>query len=205
MSIQKMTNATKVRARPGFTLTELLVGLVLSTLILSVLFGAIIAGQRNYTTQRAYRNTEEALRTAEQTLRVVLASALADPGETNTALLDPDILTAGSTFTSLRVKSDFNPPDRDFNDGLEDISVKVVADTLLVKWTVAGSFQPVGYPIRALTFEYFDQNRTPITTEAGVADARSVRFTITAPGPPGTTTLSSRQTWVFLRNRRPTS
>ncbi|MGH7449046.1 MAG: hypothetical protein ACREK1_00820 [Longimicrobiales bacterium] len=190
-----------LRPRPGYSLVEMSISLTLSALVVAVLFGTIANMQKAYRGQRDTRASEEAMRTAEQVLRTVLQSAGADPRATGQGLLHPDPMGANG-FDDLRVKSDINPPDGLFTGDLEDVTVRVQADTLMMKWTSTGSFQPLAYPIRALLFEYFDTVNAPLTTIADVANATSVRITISAPENPVSNILRSRQAWIFLQNRR---
>jgi prepilin-type N-terminal cleavage/methylation domain-containing protein len=197
----QQNSALRLSPREGFTLVEMVIALTISSLIIAIFFGTIANMQKQYRGQRDTRMAEESLRTAEQVLRTVLQTAAADPRSTGQALIDPDIMANGG-FNDIRVKSDFNPPDGDFNDELEDVRVKVSADTMFVQWNAAGSYQPLVYPVRSLTFEYFDNAGTPLTTAAAAANAKSVRFTISAPESPVSNILRSRETWVFLQNRR---
>lgn len=190
-----------LRPREGFTLIEMVIALTISSLIIAVFFGTIANMQKQYRGQRDTRMAEESLRMAEQVLRTVLQTAAADPRSTGAALIDPDIMANGG-FNDIRVKSDFNPPDGDFLDELEDVRVRVAADTMFVQWNSAGSYQPLVYPVRSLTFEYFDNAGNALTTVAAAANAKSVRFTIAAPESPVSNVLRSRRTWVFLQNRR---
>lgn len=195
------TTATQLSSRPGFSLVEMVIALTVSSLVIAGFFGAIANMQKQYRGQRDTRMAEESLRMAEQVLRTVLQTAAADPRSTGQALIDPDPLAHGA-FDNIRVKSDFNPPDGDFTDELEDVYVKVEADTMFVQWIAGGSYQPLVYPLRALTFEYFDAAGTPLTTAGAAATAKSVRFTMSAPESPVSNILRSRETWVFLQNRR---
>ena len=192
----------QLKARGGFSLVEMVIALTISSLVIAAFFGAIANMQKQYRGQRDTRMAEESLRTAEQVLRTILQTAAADPMLTGQTLLDPDPMGNGTQFDDLRVKSDFNPPDGDFLDPLEDVRVRVQADTMLVQWSSSGSYQPLVYPVRSITFEYFDGAGTPLTTAATAANAKSVRFTISAPESPVSNILRSRQSWVFLQNRR---
>ena len=100
------------------------------------------------------------------------------------------------------VRSDFNPADAVLDDMLEDVSFRVLSDTLQVRWIAGGSFQALAYPVRSISFEYFDQAFAPLTTTATAANAIAVRFTISAPENPKSAIVRSRQTWVYLQNRR---
>lgn len=192
----------QLKVREGFSLVEMVIALTISSLVIATFFGTIANLQKQYRGQRDTRMAEESLRMAEQVLRTMLQTAAADPMLTGGALLDPDPMGNGAQFDDLRVKSDFNPPDGDFDDALEDIRVRVQADTMMVQWSNTGSYQPLVYPVRSLVFEYFDAAGTPLTTAAAAANAKSVRFTISAPESPVSNILRSRQSWVFLQNRR---
>lgn len=192
----------QLKARDGFSLVEMVIALTISSLVIAAFFGAIANMQKQYRGQRDTRMAEESLRTAEQVLRTILQTAAADPMLTGQTLLDPDPMGNGTQFDDLRVKSDFNPPDGDFLDPLEDVRVRVQADTMLVQWSSSGSYRPLVYPVRSITFEYFDAAGAPLTTAATAAAAKSVRFTISAPESPVSNILRSRQSWVFLQNRR---
>lgn len=192
---------TKLRARPGFSIVEMLIAMTVSTVAVAAFFGTITNMYQQHRNQRDWLMAEDALRNAEHVLRSVLQTAGADPLSTGLALLHPDPLGHG-TFDNVRVKSDFNPADGDFNDELEDVVVKVVSDTLLVQWQVGGGFSPLAYPVQAVTFEYIDNVGTPLTTVAATAGAIATRFTITVPESPISTSMRSRRTWVFLMNRQ---
>ena len=187
--------------RPGFSLVEMLISLSVGGLVVAALFGTLVNMQRQYRGQRDSRRAEDGMRAAEQVLRTALQGAAADPLGSGLTSLDPGTLTNGK-FTTIRIRSDFHPADGNIDGELEDISVKVESDTLLVRWTAAGSWQALAYPVRAVTFEYFDQGLNPLTTAATAPGAVAVRFTVSAPENPKSTTLRSRQTWVYLQNRR---
>ena len=194
-----------LRARPGLSLAEMLVSVTLTALLASVFFGTIATLQKQYRGQREMRMGEDALRTAELVLRNVLQSAGADPRDTGSSLFDPD--TLGTGFNNLHVKSDLQQdtvaPDGLFTGDLEDVLVRVVSDTLKVRFKSTGSLQALAYPIRALTFEYFDEGGNALTTKASImSSATGVRFTISAPIDPVSTIVMKRQTWVYLENRR---
>jgi type II secretory pathway pseudopilin PulG len=194
-----------LRARAGHSLAELVVSIALTALLASIFFGTIANLQKQYRGQRETRTAEEALRTAELILRQILQAAGSDPLATGNALLDPD--TLGTGFNNLHIKSDLQQdtlvPDGAFTGDLEDVLVRVVSDTLQVRFKSTGSLQTLAYPIRSLTFQWYDQIGTPLTTKASViSSATGVRFTIAAPVAAGSTTLIVRQTWVFLENRR---
>jgi prepilin-type N-terminal cleavage/methylation domain-containing protein len=191
----------RLRPRPGFTLIELLVTLVLTSVLATIMFGTLGSAQRQYRGQRETRAAEQSIRAAEQALRLVLQAASADPYGTGRALLDPDPLNTGQ-FNNVRVRADYNPADGAFTGELEDVIIRVVADTLQVRWSASGAYQPLAYPVRSLTFSYFDNAGTALTTKVTAAKAAAVRVRIAAPVEPGSNTLFRRDTWIYVRNHR---
>jgi prepilin-type N-terminal cleavage/methylation domain-containing protein len=196
-----LRRALRLQARRGFSIVEMIISLSVGSIVAAAIFGTIAIMQRQYRTQRETRTVEDGMRVAEQMLRTVLQGAGADPRSIGVTALDPLTLTAGKG-NQIRVRSDFNPANAAVTDTLEDVSVRVVADTLQVRWIAGGLFQALAYPVRSISFEYFDQAFTPLTTTATAANAIAVRFTINAPENPKSSIVRSRQTWVYLQNRR---
>jgi prepilin-type N-terminal cleavage/methylation domain-containing protein len=192
----------RLKPQPGFTLVEMMVSLTMSGLLIVMFFGTVASTQRQYRVQRDTRMAEESLRTADMVLRTILQNAGADPLQTGQARIRVDTLGTGA-FDNLAIRSDFNPPNGSFNDPLEAVTVRVLADTLQVKWSTNGDYQALAYPVHSVTFEFFSAAGTPLTTAGDVqTGANSVRYIIRAPARPGSTTLRSRQSWIFLQNRR---
>jgi prepilin-type N-terminal cleavage/methylation domain-containing protein len=190
-----------LRARPGFTLVETLISLTISSVMLALFFGTVGRVQRQSRVQYDMQSAEESLRASEMVLRTILQNAGADPYMTGMGRIRPDTLGTGA-FNNLAIRSDFNPPNGNFNDMLEGVVIRVLADTLQVKWSASGAYQALAHPVHSVMFEFFDSAGTSLTTAAAVhSHAKSVRFTIRARQP-GSTALRSRQTWVFLQNRR---
>jgi prepilin-type N-terminal cleavage/methylation domain-containing protein len=186
--------------RRGFSLVEMLLSLAVLGVILTAVFSVLAQTQQDYTHQREHIRSQDNLRMADAIIRTVLRSALADPRPTKQTLLDPD---PGNTnrWDNIRVKADFNPADGDFLDPLEDVQMRVVADSLMVRLQQGGAFTVYAYPVSALNFEYYRSNGTQITTETDVAYARRIKYTVTSPNPAARDTVR-RTTWVYLRNRR---
>ncbi len=184
----------------GFSLLELVVSVLLLGLILGSLFSAVISVQQSFTRQQATLRSQEALRAGEMIIANILRTARADPNDTGLGLLDPDPLTVGD-YRYLRTRADFNPPDRDFNDPLEDVTVGVSNDTLYVRWQSGGGIQPLAYPVDSLLFEYFNDAGTALTTNAQVSGATKVRLTLVAAEDPLSGSVERRVSWIYLRNR----
>ena len=181
----------------GFTILELIVSMSLLSIVLAGFFGAILTTQRMYTDQLAIARGEEAIRAAEFAIGVVLRAAGADPLRTGTPGLDPDPLGHGR-FDNVRAISDFNPPDGDTDDLLEDVLIWVNSDTLLFRWSAAGEGQAMAYPVNQVGFRYFANDGTELT---GAAGATRILFTIEVPRDPHSQSVQRRESWVYLRNR----
>jgi prepilin-type N-terminal cleavage/methylation domain-containing protein len=202
-----------MRPRSGFSLVELIVSLTLLSVVLSAVTAVTVRTQRDFTRQRDLIHAQENLRTADMLIRTVLRSALADPTNSSTVraglLLHPDPFNTGGWRSSIRVTSDFNKPDGVLTGELEDVSIRVLSDTLLVRLRSSGPELAYLHPVRSLHFTYFDQNGDSITTQAGVVTnatgqtaVRRVRYVVTAPARGAAGDSIRRETWVYLRNMR---
>ena len=190
------------RARThGFSLVELIISMALLSVVVIAILNTVLTTQRMYIVQATTTRAQESLRSAEFTIGRVLRTAGADPLLTGTTLVDPDPLVRGE-FDNLRVVSDFNPPDGDTDDILEDVLVWVGSDTLWIRWSAGGESQPMSYPVTSLEFRYFANDGTELTTATDVASgAIQALFTLVAPRDPRSTAVERRESWVYLRNR----
>jgi prepilin-type N-terminal cleavage/methylation domain-containing protein len=187
------------RRRSGFTLVESLIALGLLAVVGTALTSLVLSTQRDYVEQRERVQAEETIRSVEALLTRVLRTARVDPRRMNIGRLDADPDNSG-VFDDVRVRSDFNPVDGDVLDPLEDVQIRVLNDTLQVRWQALGSFQPVAAPVRSLRFFYHATDGTALATPATAAAAKRIRIVITVPGIDDPTLLRRRETWVYLRN-----
>lgn len=187
--------------RAGFTLTELIVSLMLLTVVMGAVFSTVLKTQREVARQQQVVQAQNAVRDAEQIISTILRTAGADPANTKLASLDPNP-KGNAVYDNLRTVADFNPADKDFLDPMEDVQVHVASDTLFVRWQAGGSAHPVAYPIQSLRFAYYSSTGVPLTTTAQIATATRVKVTIVAPHSPHTSRLERRESWIYLRNRR---
>jgi prepilin-type N-terminal cleavage/methylation domain-containing protein len=189
--------------RGGFALPELIVSLALLGVIMSAVMGVILSMQKGYVRQREVSRAEDALRVGETTLANILRMATANPMKI-TGASAPAIYAnplGAATFDNVRVVADFNPPNGNVDQALEDIQVWVQSDTMYVRWQAGQVGAPVAYPVRSLLFAY-DSSGTALTTTADVARAANrVKVTLTAPRHSRTGALARRDIWVHFRNR----
>ena len=198
---REVADGRVMRGSAGFTLQELIVSITLLGIIMGALMSVVVSTQRGYVSQLERVRAQESLRAAQMTLITILRSAGADPVLSGFAQLDPDPDGNGE-FDDLRVVTDFNPPDGDVTDILEDVRVWLANDTLWVRWLASGSNQPLVSPVSTLEFEYYANDGTKYTSAAQVVGATRARFIIEAPRDPRTGTVERIESWwVHLRNR----
>ncbi len=196
-----MTIRSLTRSPAGFTIVELLITLTLLSVVLAALTGVVLSLQRGYVVQRERARAQESMRAARMTIATVLRGAAADPQSAGQSLLDPDPLSHG-TFDNVRVVSDFNPADGDVIDQLEDVQLWVDQDTLFVHWQAAATPQALAYPITTLSFHYYANDGTELTTASQVVGATRVKFIIEAPRDAYSGAVERIESWwVHLRNR----
>jgi prepilin-type N-terminal cleavage/methylation domain-containing protein len=189
------------RVRAGYTLVEVLVAMTIFSVFAGAIATAVITMQRAYTSQTTSVRSQEALRVAPLTLTTVLRTARANPFDRDDlSFIDADPFGDG-LFSAIRVVSDFNPPNGETDDPLEDILVFVEADTLFVSWQADADPVATAFPVRNLRFEYFDENGNTLTDPEEAADARRVRFILESPRPDGLGRNEVIESWVLIRNR----
>ena len=186
-------------ARRGFTIVEMVVSLTLLVIVMASVFGVMTRVQRDYISQRERLKAEDTLQGIELMLTQVLRSARADPLAAGVGLLEPDPDGDG-VFDDVRVRGDVgNPSDGDAADALEDVLVRLDADTIKVRWTAGGAEQPVAFPVNLLRFEYYALDGTLLASAAAAATAARVKFTV-AVERPHSAVLLRRESWVYIRN-----
>lgn len=145
------------QATKGFSLVELLMSMaVLSIIVLMV--GQIIQGvQQSYSLQMRAMEAQNNARTAQDMIGRLIRLAGYDPLEIDFNPLDPDPDNNG-VYDSIRVQSDWNPPDGVLDDPFEDVTITNANGILYTQ--EPGDIQRVEFveDIQALTFQYFDRD-----------------------------------------------
>lgn len=183
--------------RRGFTLIEMMVSMTLLVIVMSSVFGVMAQSQREYAAQREVVRARETLQGIEILLTRVLRSGRADPRQVGVGLLDPDPLDNG-VFDNIRVVSDLNG-DGLTNALMEDVEVRLEADTLWMRWQSGAAEQAVALGVTGLEFEYYALDGTLQTTLAGAAVAPRVKMAV-AVRRPDAGGLLRRESWVQIRN-----
>ena len=196
---------TPRRPRTGFTLVELLIVITMLSIVMLATTKIVLVVQRDFVAQRGMAAAEDRLQTVEATIQRVLRGARSNPYEVaNLTSIDPNPLGHASQ-DNIRVRSDFNPADRDVADPLEDVSLYTSNDTMYVRWQAGATAQPLAFPVRSITFEYRKLDNTVVNTAAALdSTVKRVKYDIIVPRPAASvrsgTILVRRQGWVFLRN-----
>jgi prepilin-type N-terminal cleavage/methylation domain-containing protein len=190
--------STRLPARRGFTLVEMLVAMTLLSVVMGAMISVVVRVQRDYVRQRSRSDAMASLRSSELMLGRVFRTAGADPQRIGVV----GIVAAPSGAGSVRVRADFNPADGDVADPLEDVTFDLSGGDMRVRWQAGGATTPLTRPVQSLAFEYFRRDGTQITTLANADSARRVRITITAPirRSDGTTGALQSVTWAYVRN-----
>lgn len=190
-------------ARRGFTLVEVLIAVTLLGVVMVSVGATVISINRSVSTHRTTLDRQEALQTAETTLSTLVRFAGANPYAI-TANPAPGIEVggAGQPAGSVRVRADFNPPDGDVADPLEDVRIHVASDTLWARWTSSGTAVPLAAPIRNISWQFRNASDALITDPALVnAQARQVQITLQAPPLSTGGSVQSRTLIIHLRSR----
>lgn len=184
--------------RSGFTLVELVVAMTLLAVVMGAVVATVVRVQREVVRQTAEQEMQETLRTTELLVTRALRTARADPFRRGIGAIDPNPLNHAS-WDNVRATGDHNPADGDLSDPLEDVQVYVRHDTLFARWQAGQAGQFYAHPVRAILFEYFAPDGTPVTLASQIDNAQRVRIRIDVPAVRGGTIIR-RETWVYLRN-----
>ena len=85
--------------------------------------------------------------------------------------LDPD---GDAQFNSLRIRSDFNPPDGDLNDPEEVLLFSVSNGVLQMTDELSGTTTELAHNIAGMTLLFFDSSSNPYANVAALAPLQSV-------------------------------
>ena len=193
----------------GFTLVELMIALVMSTIIAAAVYGAYRVQNKSYYTQDQVVRMQQNIRAALTVMGGDIRMALYDP----TKKAKPAILVA--TANSMEFQSDLDGNGK-FTDGSgtaqanEDITYAVDANKNLTRDNHDGTGpQPIASNITSINFDYIDDQNTDLTSTASAAERKkiyAVRVTINAVAEhpnPKYPTFGHRQlfTTFYIRNR----
>lgn len=161
----------------GFTLVEILVGLVVSGLVLTGIYSTYQSQQQSYILQEEMAKMQQNLRAAMYLMTRELRMAGFDP----TGGANAGIVSGEWSDESLRFTKDDNDTDGALDDPGEDVTYYLYTSggvkKLGRKPPDPAAVQPVAENIERLWFVYLDENNAVTTT---LADIRSVEITLVA-------------------------
>ena len=181
------------KSNHGFTLIELMITLVISTVIIVAIYSAYITQQKTYKNQDQVAEMQQGLR----------AAVIVMTNEIRMAGYDPDnvggvgFTTANATALVFTQVADDDGEDNDgdttideagelktiqydlydaYGDGINDIGRQQV-ETAGTSGTEAFKKWPIAENIEAIDFQYLDDTNTPTAT---IADIRAVQISVLA-------------------------
>ena len=149
-------NNIRLNSQDGFTLTELMVAMVIGLIVISGVYSTYYSQQRTYSVQTQVAFMNQNLRSGMYFMEREIRMAGYDP----TGNANAGIVTASSN--SITFSMDLNG-DGDTNDSNELITYSLYdaysdGDTDLGRRSQGGPNQPVAENIDALNFVYLDEN-----------------------------------------------
>lgn len=179
----------------GFTMTELLVAMGISGIVMAGTYSVYHTHQKSYVAQEQVVAMQQNLRAARYFMEREIRMAGCDP----TQWADSGIVTANGN--SIRVTLDITddaatgPPDGDTGDADEDITYSLAGSDLMRNDVNGAGNQLIAENIDALNFAYLDEDGTVLATPvANLEDIRSVQITLVAKtgrGDPGYTNTAA--------------
>jgi len=168
-----------MRWNEGFTLTELLVAIVISGIVMTSIYSAYYSQQKSFIAQEQVVAMQQNLRAGMDLLEREIRMAGYDPAGTSDAGIAP-----GADSAIINITEDLD------GDGLtsgsnEDITYSLYdsgsdGDTDLGRDTGGGN-QLLAENIDALNFVYLDENGTPLATPVATpGNIRSIQIAIVA-------------------------
>ena len=175
---------THIRGGPGgadgFSLTELLIMLVIMLAIAAIITQTAVQASRVYAQQQRYMDARKNAGAAlDMIVRLIRQAQTINP--------DPD---GDGLMNSISLQSDWNPRNGVLTDPYETITFTVANNQLLKQEPSDAGPVPFADGITAVTFNYFDTNNVALTNPvASVAKIAYVTATVTTQPPTGLTPL----------------
>jgi type IV pilus assembly protein PilW len=154
----------------GFTMVELLVGLLIGLILMGVAVKIFLVQQRAYNLQEQLSEMQQNIRSAMDTIVKEIKMAGYDPTGAN---------FNGITYATdtLRILADIDEPEDGLTTGPnEDITYSYDPDNFQIDRDVGGGGQPLAENIQAFTFDYLNADGVGTTTST---DIRQIRIRIT--------------------------
>lgn len=162
------------RSGGGFSTLEL----IIATGLLAVVVGTVATLLHNLQQGRvAELDVSEIQQNQRYAMDVILRhvrGAGNDPNGINVVKFDMDPLGNGQ-YNAVRIRSDFNPPDGDTSDPLENVLFSWNNNVVTMQDSATGTTTEVAQNISGVTYEFFDASGNATSSSA---DAVRVRVTL---------------------------
>ena len=191
MNFAKIITPLFVKKKGGFSLIELLVALVITSVVSMAIYSVFLTSSRNYTTQSVAANVQQSVRAAMEVMLQDIRAAGLDPSASGNFGIEW-AETTKLRFTSDSIDSGLG----DFNGVLDDINSERLTyeiqgtrlDQILYETTASENSQPLISDVKNLTFTYLDADGNNLGSPVPplqLADIRTINVSITVEEPAG--------------------
>ncbi len=165
---------TRLSRRDGFTLTEMLVTMVVMLVVAGIITQTALQATRTFSQQQrsidARKNVGASL---DMLVRLTRMAQTINP--------DPD---GNGIMDSIRLTGDWNPPNGVLTDAYETVTFTVAGGQLLKQEPLDGAPVPFADQVDSIAFTYYDTNNILLTDPvASAAKIAYVTMTLTTPPP----------------------
>ena len=191
MIFAKTTTAHLFNEQRGFSLTELLIAMVIMSIVSLAIYGVFSVSSRTYTTQSVTADVQQSVRAAMEVMLQDIREAGLDPTASGNFGIE------AAEATKLRFTSDsIDAGTNDFNGVLEDTNSERITyvllgtelNQILNETTASPNSQPLIRGVQNLNFTYYDAGGTDLGSPVPslqLADIRTIDVSITVVEPAG--------------------
>ena len=191
MGFKKTTTVHVFKEPKGFSLTELLVALVIMSVVSLAIYSVFAVTTRTYTTQGVTADVQQSVRAAMEVILQDIRVAGLDP--TSSGNFGIELAEASKLrFTSDSIDAGIN----DFNGVIDDTNFERITyllqgtqlDQILYETTASVESEPLISDVQNLAFTYFDADGNDLGSPvpaSQLADIRTINVSITVEEPAG--------------------
>jgi prepilin-type N-terminal cleavage/methylation domain-containing protein len=191
MGFKKTTTVHVFKEPKGFSLTELLVALVIMSVVSLAIYSVFAVTTRSYTTQGVTAGVQQSVRAAMEVILQDIRVAGLDP--TSSGNFGIELAEASKfRFTSDSIDAGIN----DFNGVIDDTNSERITyvlqgtqlDQILYETTASVESEPLISDVQSLAFTYFDGDGNDLGSPvpaSQLADIRTINVSITVAEPAG--------------------
>ena len=191
MIFAKTTTAHLFNEQRGYSLTELLIAMVIMSIVSLAIYGVFSVSSRTYTTQSVTADVQQSVRAAMEVMLQDIREAGLDPTVSGNFGIEA-AEASKLRFTSDSIDAGIN----DFNGVLEDTNSERITyvlqgtrlDQILYETTANENRQPLISDVQNLTFTYFDADGNNLGSPVPalrLTDIRIINVSITVVEPAG--------------------